>query len=237
MKVAIVLAILASMVSTAHAEPSPEELFDQGQAAFEQKDFPAAIAKWRESFRISNEPELLFNIAQAYRLNGDCTNALATYRQFLSLASTSEQRPLAEDLVRELSLRCPPKRDAQIDKPIERPVEHHQQSGRVMRTAGLVTGGTGVALLATGLVLGQHAASLGDEVTAACATSCDWAMQREKDADGRRLTTFARVLDVAGIAAIAGGAVMYYFGSRKGTLVIVPHTREGGVALSWSAAW
>ena len=111
MKVAIVLAILASVVTTAHADPSPEELFDQGQTAFEHKDFHTAIAKWKESFRLSNEPELLFNIAQAYRVGGDCTNALATYRQFLSLTPTSEQRPLAEDFVRELSLRCPPARE------------------------------------------------------------------------------------------------------------------------------
>lgn len=237
MKLAVVVTLIAATVGAAYADPSAEELFEQGQTAFAQKDFPTAIAKWKESFRLSNEPELLFNVGQAYRLDGDCTNALATYRQFLSLAPASEQRPLAEDFVRELSLRCAPARDAQVDSPIERPIERDPHAGRAMRTAGLVTGGAGVVVLATGLALGHHASTLGDEVTAACATSCDWATQRDKDADGRRFTTVARVLDVAGIAAIAGGAVMYYFGIRRSTLVVAPRSHEGGVAVSWSTAW
>lgn len=236
MKLAFVAAIFAFVARTAHADPSPEELFDQGQTAFVQKDFETAIGKWKESFRLSNEPELLFNIAQAYRLSGDCVKALATYRQFLSAVPMSEQRPIAEEHVRDLSLRCSPARVVRSDTPLE-PEEPHQDAGRAMKTAGLVTGGTGVVLLATGLVLGRHASTLGDEVTAACATSCDWATQRDKDADGRRFTTIARVLDVAGIAAIAGGAVMYYVGRRKSTLVIAPRSREGGVSMSWSTTW
>lgn len=89
-------------------------------------------------------------------------------------------------------------------------------------------------MLATGLVLGHHARTLGDEVTTACATGCDWATQKNKDAAGRRAAAIGVALDVVGIAAVAGGAAMYYFG-RKSPVILAP-TREGAT-VAWGGSW
>jgi len=236
MRLTIVAAfILITLAGVAKASPTAEDLFDQGQVAFTGHDYPTAIAKWEDSFAASREPELLFNIAQAYRLSGDCAHALATYRHFLSLAAASEQRPLAEEFVHELQLKCglpPPPHVEPVPEQIE-----NTGSGRNLKLVGIVTGGTGVVLVATGLLFGRRASTLGAEVTLACAVSCDWSAQQDKDAAGRRDAAIGYALDAVGLAAIAGGAIMYYIGDRKGTVDVSPRPREGGAVITWNGSW
>jgi hypothetical protein len=99
-----------------------------------------------------------------------------------------------------------------------------------------VTGGTGIALAVTGLVIGRHANTLGDEVAAACAESCDWAVQQKKDARGHQYARAGYALDGIGLAMLAGGTVLYYLGSRETSVVVAPRG-EGGAEISWSGSW
>jgi hypothetical protein len=92
-------------------------------------------------------------------------------------------------------------------------------------------------LFVTGLALGKHASTLGDEVTSACSTSCDWEVQKDKDAAGHRDAAIGYTFDVIGIAAIAGGAVMYYLGDRANSVAVSPRPREDGAVVSWSGSW
>lgn len=57
-------------------------LFAQGKRHYDIAEYPAAIASWKESYLLSNEPLLLFNIAQAYRLGGDCAQANRFYLNY-----------------------------------------------------------------------------------------------------------------------------------------------------------
>jgi hypothetical protein len=100
-----------------------------------------------------------------------------------------------------------------------------------------MTGGAGVVLTATGLLFGRRASTLGDEVTNACSVSCDWAEQRSKDVAGRRYATIGYTLDVLGLAAIAGGAVMYFLGDRTSGVTVSPTSHDGGAVLSWRGRW
>lgn len=249
------LAALAALEMTAAADPTAEDHFNAGQQAYDRGDFSAAIGEWQAAYQLSGEIGLLFNLAQAYRLNGDCTSALSTYKKFVtgnSTDPTSEQHKLALDLARELEPKCgvrPAPIVEQYALIVERVVpitvsiidqsnEHgRERSGRALKVAGLVTGGAGIASIAIGLGLGHHAQVLADEVTSACAVSCNWAVQKSKDADGRRDAAIGRALDVAGVAGIAGGAVLYYLGVRQGTITVSPRSREGGAVVSWSGSW
>lgn len=243
MKIAwIVAMMITALGSAAEASPTPEDLYDEGQAAYNGTDYVTAIVKWRASYEISREPVLLFNIAHAYRLSGDCKQAMSTYRQFISIDPKADERSLADDLVRELEPRCGasipaptpaiPKPAPTIDQPVAKP-------GRTLKIAGLVAGGAGMASIAIGIGLGHHASTLGDEATLACSVSCDWSAEKSRDASGHRYATLGYAFDVLGVAAIASGAILYYLGDRESEIHIAPLVarHESGAVVSWSGSW
>lgn len=251
MKVVLLIVALVALETTAIAQPSAEDLYAEGQAAYDRADYAGAITKWQASYDLSKEAGLLFNLAQAKRLAGDCVGAITTYRRFdaTDAEQASEQHKLAKDFVRELEETCPEPKPAMSPPTIDvrpkldgglnldtRLIDHESDRGRSWKIAGLVTSGVGIMTIAVGLGLGHHGASIGDEVTTACSTSCDWAALKDKDAQGKREVTIGKVLDVAGVAAIAGGAVFYYLGVRQETLTVAPAPGGGGV-ISWSGSW
>jgi tetratricopeptide (TPR) repeat protein len=219
------------------AGPSPEELFNQGQASYAKGDYTSAVAKWNESYRLSKEPELLFNIAEALRDAGQCAEALATFRRFITIAPGSEQRPLADEFVRELAAKCdavgasPP---PTIDNPDER-----TRPGGTQKLVGLAVAGVGVVSVATGLYFGHRASSLGEEVMRACpGTGCIWVMLANKDAEGRSAETKQYVFAGIGIAAIIGGGVTYWLASREHrTPSIAITSGRDGARITWSGTW
>lgn len=227
----IVVAIVA-LDSNTLAAPTAETLFNDGQTAYDHGNYRLAIDRWQEAYRLSNEPALLFNVAQAYRLADDCGQALSSYKQFVAIDPTSEQRPLADEFVRELEPKCGTSRHAAIVDAPSTP----SRSGDRLKIAGVLIGGAGALSTVGGLALGHHGQTLGDEVTLACSVSCDWAEQKGKDAAGRRDATSGYALDGVGVAAIVGGAILYYFGDRQGR-VTVSRPREGGAVVSWSRLW
>ena len=252
-----ILAVLIAVLLTtsgapAFAQPSPETLYTEGQTAYEGRDYATAITKWQAAYDLSKENGLLFNLAQAKRLAGDCTGALTSYRNFLSRDSdpTADQHKIARDFEQELASQCPepvpntiksappaqPKVGAlSLPAVREQRDEMPVSNGHNWKMAGLVTGGVGVATLAIGLGLGHHGSEIGAEITAACRTSCDWSAVKDRDARGRREVAIGRVLDVAGAAAIVGGAVFYYIGMRQESVTIAP--RDGGAVVSWRGSW
>jgi len=251
MKIVLLIVALVALETTAIAQPNAEDLYAEGQAAYDRADYAGAITKWQASYDLSKEAGLLFNLAQAKRLAGDCAGAITTYRRFdtADADQASEQHKLTKDFVRELEGKCPdPKPTVSPPTIVNRPTldgglhlgprltDRESDHGRTWKIAGLVTGGVGVVTIAVGLGLGHHGAAIGDEITAACATSCDWAALKDKNARGKRAVAIGKVLDVAGVAAVAGGAVFYYLGIRQETLTITPAPGGGGV-VSWSGSW
>lgn len=254
MKIAVLIIAIISLEATVLAQPNAEALYTEGQAAYNRADYATATAKWQASYDLSKESGLLFNLAQAKRLSGDCAGALVTYRRFIATDAddASEQHKLANDLMRELEGTCserepavtpPPKIKARLGTELNLAEGRSPRKsdgprpGRTWKIAGLITSGAGVVTIALGLGLGHHGSSIGDEVTAACATSCDWAAQKAKDARGRREAAIGKALDVVGMAAIAGGAVMYYLGSRESAVTVSPRGHADGAIVSWSGSW
>lgn len=244
---ALIVALICTRGSSVRADapPSAESLYAEGQAAYDKADYAVAIAKWQESYQLSGESGLLFNLAQARRLSGNCTEALATYEKFLAADHdpASDQHKLADDFKRELAPTCGAHQAPVLDpKPslnlwVSAHEKHDGRRGRSLRLAGIAAGGTGIAVIAAGLALGHHGQTLGNDVSAACAISCDWAVQKGKDAAGRADVAIGYALDAVGAAAIAGGAVTYYLGTRGSGLTITPRPSEGGAMISWSGSW
>jgi hypothetical protein len=108
--------LLVAALSCAHApslfadelpgpvvDPRAKTLSDEGRAAFDAGRYDEAIEKFQAAYELSPAPGLLYNLAQAYRLRGDCTAALSRYRAFLGMGVGDRMRKLAEDRVSELA--------------------------------------------------------------------------------------------------------------------------------------
>lgn len=256
MKILIVITLLLGIHRVANADPTAEDLYAEGQAAYDRDDYATAIARWQASYQLSGESGLLFNLAQAHRRAGDCRAALATYRRFVAADPSADQHALAIDFIRELDSQCGPKPRVQASVPqvrsseepslepklnlavgLNEPKDVDVHPGRGLRVAGLAIGGGSLALIATGLYLGHHGQAIGDELTSACRSGCSWATWKTRDADGRRDVTIGHVLDTFGALGLVTGAVAYYLGVRDGALAITPRAQEDGAVVTWSGSW
>lgn len=249
MKRALVLAALALLsVSTRAGADEPgeaEQLYNQGQAAFDAKRYGDALAAWQKSYDLSHEPGLLFNLAQAYRLRGqkgDCAHAAVAYRKFIAQEPMSSRRSIAERFATDsescAAAETPTTTTAPDVTSSDAGASGRSPSGRGKQIAGIAIVGGGALLVATGFYFGHEATSLGDEVTRACASGCDWAVYGPKDADGRDAQRNQYIFHGLGITALVGGSVLYWLGSRERAtprMAIVP--RPDGAAVTWSGAW
>src|SRR3954453_8989793 len=86
----------ASDPAPADAAGEAARLFSAGRAAYERGDYQEAIARFRRANELSPDPLVLFAIAQAQRLAGDCA-ALDGYASFLRAAPDTNLRATAED--------------------------------------------------------------------------------------------------------------------------------------------
>lgn len=241
MKAFLILLVLEGI---AIAQPrSPQALYQEGQDAYDRGDNTAAVLAWQAAYDASHAEGLLFNLAQAQRLANDCSGALETYRKFLA-TKESEQHALARDWERELEVTC--SSSAPVSTTVTRataPIVTSARatparSGDSWKTAGLVTGGTGLVVLAVGLGIGHHGSSIGNDVTAECQQGCDWASVKDDHARGQRYTSIGTAFDIAGGLAIGGGLLFYYLGVREDdALTVTPTPGREGAVLSWSGSW
>src|SRR3954451_15882747 len=87
-------------------EKEARQLYSQGQIHYSLGEYDEAVAAFRRAYELTAAPGLLFNIAQAHRLNSDCKQALEAYRHFARLVPTSEHRGEAEKQSAALTVRC-----------------------------------------------------------------------------------------------------------------------------------
>jgi tetratricopeptide (TPR) repeat protein len=238
--VALCLVIVAGLARVAAAEPNEaERLYTEGQKAYDDQHYDQALVAWERSYALSHLPALIFNIAQAYRLHGDCAKAVASYRKFVELDPSSEERPNAEALIKEMQP-CPaPVVAAKPGKPavVAPVVVGPGHPGRGKRIVGGVLALGGVALVATGAVFGNKASSLADEVKTTCATGCDFATIAAKDADGRSAERNQYIFYGAGAAALVTGGVLYWLGKREHAPVLITPRADGGAAITVGGSW
>jgi len=91
---AVALGLLVAAGRPAGAQPASDgsddraraadaaALYDEGKRHFDIGEYAQAIASWKRSYLRSSAPLLLFNIAQAYRLSGNCAQANRFYLNY-----------------------------------------------------------------------------------------------------------------------------------------------------------
>ena len=71
-------------------------LYDEALRHYNVAEYDAAIEGFKESYVISGDPRLLFNVAQSYRLKGNCEEAVRFYKNFLRTHPDAGARAEAE---------------------------------------------------------------------------------------------------------------------------------------------
>src|SRR5258708_2982105 len=106
---ALILACALVVAAPARGEPDDREqeartLYSEGVTHYDLAEYAVAIEKFKAAYALSRAPRLLFDIAQAYRLQGagNCRNAAQFYRNYLRLQPEAENRAAVERWLHEL---------------------------------------------------------------------------------------------------------------------------------------
>ncbi|MBA3820059.1 MAG: hypothetical protein H0X17_14285 [Deltaproteobacteria bacterium] len=116
--------------SFAMAQPkTPDDWYKAGENQYNLGNFDEAVKAFKQGFALetvdSKKSAYLYNIAQSYRQNKDCSNAQFFYKRFLSLREADTAKPLSEktrkdveDRIRELE-ECARQQEAIRNRPPE----------------------------------------------------------------------------------------------------------------------
>ena len=229
---ATVVVIALAVAGTAVAQPAPTgtaaEHFERGKRLYDVASYAEAIAEFKLAYTLEPDPSYLFNIAQAYRLDGDCVAAADFFRRFLKADPASDRRGKIDKLIAECKPRETPVAPEPTDtgapsEPDEPPAP--PDPGKSRRIIGLATAIGGGVLLVTGGALAYNVSSLESEIEDRCATDCNWDEVRGLDSKAHTRSTLSTVAFVAGGAAILGGTALYFWGrhmTREARVAIVP---------------
>jgi len=99
MRALLVIAVLALAVAPAGADtlkPEAQKHLDAGLALFDKGDYGKAIDEFKAAYEIDPAPKVLFALAQARRLSGDCDTAMELYNQYLATLPSEAQTEAAK---------------------------------------------------------------------------------------------------------------------------------------------
>jgi tetratricopeptide (TPR) repeat protein len=105
---AFLAAMMAICVLSPTAEASPKqeaiEYARKGNVAYNLGNYEEAAEQYEQAYRLVQDPNILFNIAQSYRLSNHPDKALASFKGFLRTAPPKHNnRPVAEEHVLQLT--------------------------------------------------------------------------------------------------------------------------------------
>jgi tetratricopeptide (TPR) repeat protein len=254
LSLALGFAAITLLDAPAHAddEKRARELHDRGLKHYTLGEYDDAIEAYSEAYKLVPAPGILFNLAQAYRLNGDCARALQLYKSYLRQAPDGSDANLAEEHVAAMetctarartapagspSGQGPPPRGSSLGDSGPSPTP--STGGSTLRLSGMVVAGAGVALIGTSVVFGLKARSASRELDDFYDNGGMWDEDHAQlEAEGKRNNALAIGLGAGGIAALTGGAVLYYIGKLRADrpeIAVLPG--RGGASVVWSTAF
>jgi tetratricopeptide (TPR) repeat protein len=216
-------------------------LYDDGVRHYNVAQYEAAIEAFKQAYLISGDPHLLFDVAQSYRLKGDCEQALRFYRNFLRESPKAAEAAQVEAAI----ARCetppaatappvpapaviqppPPAPPAVAAAPppppalrpaepvVERSAPVPPEAGRRKRVAGVAVAIAGAAVAGTGVVLGLTGRARSQELSR---HEGEWShTEKRAEESARRLGTAGQILTGAGATAVVAGVVLYLVGASE----------------------
>jgi hypothetical protein len=102
------LFLVAAGAGSARAAPTPQEAtqareaFKSAQVHYDLKEYGAALEDFKTSYRMVQDPVMLFNIAQCHFFLGQNEEALGFYRNFLRRSPDAPNRATVERKIQDL---------------------------------------------------------------------------------------------------------------------------------------
>lgn len=213
--------LLASAAAPARADDVAEarEHFRKGSKAFDLAHYREAVKEYEAAYQIKDDPALLFNIAQAYRLDGDNEDALRVYKSYLNRVPDAPNRADVERHMDEARLAI--ERNRQAAPPTAPPptvatpttttpvapaaplVEQHPRLDRRTKAVGIGLTAGGVALLA----LGGAFVGLANQANGEVITSSHYYSQSAADRRDHYELADAVCFGVGGAVAVTGAVL------------------------------
>ncbi|HEX6837487.1 MAG TPA: tetratricopeptide repeat protein [Polyangia bacterium] len=100
--VLVVATLLVALPSSADETGSARAHFSRGTKLYDLGRYLEAAKEYEAAYEAKDDPAILFNIAQAYRLGRDYPDAIRAYKSFLRRVPQSDQRPQIEAHLREM---------------------------------------------------------------------------------------------------------------------------------------
>ncbi len=225
------------------AAPDPkqaqaEALFAEGQKHYDLREYNEAIESFRKAYALVPLPDMLFDIAQAYRQLNDCDNAVAFYRNYLRARPDADNRDLADKRATEME-ECATEQRKQRDAERARQlantprVVEGEPRYRGLRLAGIITAGVGAAFAGTGVYFSIDAADQAHQLEQACMVTCKASDVTAIDTQGKSSQNIAIVTFATGGVALAAGAGMIVWATLHAspeTVTVTP--MPGGATVS-----
>ena len=234
-----VIIILLGWTAIAYADPKKpdpaETAYQDGLKHYELREWDDAISSFKESYRLRGDERSLFDIAQAYRLAGKCSDAVGFYKTYKRKFPDNEAITVVDGWLDKLQP-CPASEPAPPPPPIDTAptprVEARPAPGHGKRIAGIVIGSAGVLATAGAVLFALHAQDLAHQVEVGMGT-----FDHQLQDDGQAANTNAEILFAVGGAAVVTGVVLYVMGRPHDTVhVAVAPTPHGGTIL-WRASF
>ena len=105
--IAVLLCLVALSARVARAGEDAalaqaREHYEKGTTAFDLGRYLDAAHEYEKAYEVRNDPALLYNIAQAYRLGHDYSSALRSYRSYLRRLPNAPNRAAVEAKIAEM---------------------------------------------------------------------------------------------------------------------------------------
>ena len=202
--------------------------YDAGQLYYDSERYDEALREFREAYRLSPRPALLYNQATALDRLGRSEEAIALYQVYLD---TDQDSPFHGEITeRVAALRAAQNTDASEGSA---PPESAEPSGLEpvtdggVPTSAIISFAISGALLAAAVTTGVLALGVHGDLTEECGQDAPCPAHLESDiARGERLTWMTDILGALALMAAAAGV----------TLWILHDEEDEGAAVSLSAS-
>jgi len=208
-----------------------EKLATEGAQAFQNKEYAKAIEKFEAAYKIEEIPNLLYNIAKCYEKLEKYDEAIKNYKKFVFSENIAgdARKDAYESIERLEKIQEFAKKEKDAErrrKEEEAASKDEKKDDRVAEqpkvklvepdhTVAYILGGTGVAFIAGGVVLGlmannQHSSFESGETTQA---------RRDAAQKGEQFALFADIGFGVGAAALITGVVLWAVASPEEVVV------------------
>jgi len=236
--------LLAFGTEEAQAQLTPQQKqeihvhYQQATRAYDLGKYQEAVDEYQKVYEIDGDPVMLYNIAQAYRLNDQPQESIHFYRRYLQRSPEARNKEdverkitamekLIEERRKAAALVAPPAPKAEtkpvavpapvLPPPVTAPVivapppPPPEPPSATRQILGWSMVGVGVASIAVAIVEGIKAKNRGDQLTQMANTQnpIPWGQTQENiQSEGKTANIVAIVCGIAGTAVGVGGAIV-----------------------------